>query len=285
MPTAVVCDDDRTVRGAVSAVCAEAGLDVVAETDRSADAAEMARRFDVDVVILDLSLADGSGEHLLTELRAEGSTTAVIVFSAFADDPAKLLRLGARAVVEKPDFELLGAVLGGLGSPATIPGGSADDRRFASRAVEAAPTMWRSPAGVSSHHDLAHSMLTLEAGDAILAVAVVGLDALEGDVGPLLVADCRLAMAAALRDELRVQDLLHEAPGAGGFVALLRGGDARSAGAVWARLTAAVRRDGLPGELKGTAARVDSIGAKDALARAVGALQAAAVGSPPFVSV
>jgi len=45
MPTAVVCDDDRTVRAAVSAVCVDAGLEVVAETDSGADAAEMVRRF------------------------------------------------------------------------------------------------------------------------------------------------------------------------------------------------------------------------------------------------
>lgn len=132
MATAVVCDDDSIVRAAISVVCAEAGLEVVAETDRSVDAAEMVRRFGVDVLILELSLGDGSGEHLLAELQAEGTTTTVIVFTAFGNDPTKLLRLGAREVVEKPDFELLGAVLAGLGSPA----------------------------GVSSHHDLAHSMLT-----------------------------------------------------------------------------------------------------------------------------
>lgn len=92
-------------------------------------------------------------------------------------------------------------------------------------------------------------------------------------------------MAGILREELRVQDFLHEAPEVDGFVAVLCGGDARAAGAVWSRLTAGVRKAGLPGEIKGAVSRVDAIDAKDAVARAIGAFQAASVGSPSFLSV
>lgn len=285
MATVVVCDDDPVARAAVSAVCATAGLEVVAETDNSHDAVEMVRRFGVDVLLLDLSLSDGSGEEALNVLEADGSHASVIVFTAYASDPPRLLRLGAREVVEKPDFERLGAVLGGLGASIGDHAESPDNRRVASREVGTAPKLWRSPAGVSSHHDLTYSLDQMEAGDAALAVTVVGLDLLEADVGPLLVADCRLAVAAILRDELRVQDLLHEAPEVGGFVALIRGGDARASNAVWSRLTEAVRTAGLPGEIKGAASRVDSLGAKDAVARAIGALQPAAIGSSTFLTV
>jgi len=284
MATVVVCDDDPVVRGAVSAVCASAGLEVVAETDSSNDAVEMVRRFGVDVLVLDLSLSDGSGEQTLTALEAEGSHTSVIVFTAYASDPGRLLALGAREVVEKPDFEQLGTVLGGLGTSVDH-ADTPENRRLASREVDTAPKLWCSPAGVSSHQDLAYSLLQMEAGDAALGITVVGLDALEADVGPLLAADCRLAVAAILREQLRVQDLLHEAPEVGGFVALVRGGDARASSAVWSRLTEAVREAGLPGEVKGAASRVDSTGAKDAVARAIGALRPAAIGSSPFLSV
>jgi CheY-like chemotaxis protein len=284
MATVVVCDDDTVVRTAVSAVCASAGLEVVAETDNSHDAVEMVRRFGVDVLVLDLSLPDGSGEQALRTLEAEQSDASVVVFTAYASDPARLLRLGAREVVEKPDFELLGSVLRGLGTSVDHAEGPAN-RRVASREVEAGPRLWRSPSGVSSHQDLAYSLVQMEPGDAALGVTVVGLDALEADVGPLLAADCRLAVAAILHDELRVQDLLHEAPEVGGFIALLRGGDARAAGAVWSRLTEAVRDAGLPGEVKGAASRIDGVGAKEAVARAIGALQPAAAGSSPFLSV
>jgi len=285
MATVVICDDDTVVRAAISSLCADAGLEVVAETDSGTDAAEMVRRFGVGVLVLDLSLSDGSGEQTLATLEAEGAQVAVIVFTAYASDPARLLRLGAREVVEKPDFEMLGDLLASLGPSVDQREGQTDDRRLATREVKTTPKMWRSPAGVSSHHDLTHSLLKLELGDAVLGVTVIGLDALEADVGPLLVADCRLAVAGILGDELRVQDLLHEAPEVDGFVALLRGGDARATGALWSRLTAAVRKAALPGEIKGAASRVDAIGAKDAVDRAVGALQAASVGSPPFLSV
>ena len=248
----------------MSSACADAGLEVVAETDSGADAAEMVRRFDVDVLILDVALADGSGERTLATLDADEASAAIIVFTAYAPDPGKLRRLGARNVVEKPDLELLAEVLGAVGSAVAANGAQA---------------------GVSAHQDLMHALLRMEMGDAVLAVTVVGLDGLEADVGPLLTADCRLAVAGVLRDELRVQDLLHEAPEVQGFVALVRGGDARATGAVWSRLVAGVSAANLPGEVKGAVSRVDTVGANDAVARAIGALQGAAVGSPAFVSV
>ena len=71
-----------------------------------------------------------------------------------------------------------------------------------------------------------------------------------------------------------------------GFVALIRGGDARAAGAVWSRLTAGVSRASLPGEIKGAASRVDTIG-RQGRRRPGGRARCtpAALGSPAFVSV
>jgi CheY-like chemotaxis protein len=284
MPRVVVCDDDALVRATVSTLCEQAGLEVVAETDSGTDALEMVRRFGVDVLVLDLSLNDGSGERTLASLTAEKVEVEVIVFTAYATDPGNLLRLGAREVIEKPDFDRLEEVLTHLGATeedAAPP----EERRTASREVDAGPKIWRSPAGVSSHRDLARALEGLQEGDSIMAVTVVGLEGLEAEVGPLLTADCRLAVAASLRDQLRIQDLLHEAPEVDGFLALLRGGDSRAAGAVWARLISDVRGSSLPGEVKGTASRVDWKGAQDAVARAIGALQGAAIDTPPFVTV
>ena len=284
LATAVVCDDDPVARAAITVSCEEAGLEVVAETDSGSDATELIRRFDVDVLVLDLSLGDGSGERTVESLHADGADVSVVVFTSYASDPWRLLRLGVREVIEKPDFELLQTVLARMGTSIDS-SAPPDERRLASREVFEAPRMWVSPAGVSSCHDLTHSLLGMEVGDAVLAVTIVGLESLETDVGPLLAADCRLAVAGTLREELRVQDLLHEAPEVGGFVALLRGGDARAAGAVWSRLTAALRTSSLPGEVKGATSRVDSMGADDAIARTIGELQSAAVGSPAFISV
>ena len=187
----------------------------------------MVRRFGVDVLVIDVALSDGSGEHTLATLEADGSSAAVVVFTAYAPDRAKLRRLGVQQVVDKPDLGLLRDVLAAVGTTLADAPVQAD-RRAASREVEQSPKLWRSPAGISSYQDLTHSLLRMDTGDAVLAITVVGLDGIETDVGPLLAADCRLAIAGILRDELRVQDLVHEAPEVHGFVALIRGGDARS---------------------------------------------------------
>lgn len=284
MATVVVCDADATVRAAVSEACSEAGLELVAETDTGADAVELVRRFDVDILVLDLSLSNGAGEQTLASLTQEGSATRVVFFTAYAPDPTHLRHLGAREVVDNHDYRRLGHVLSHLKEvvdrAAKVP-----DRRSAARAVDPRPPIWQSPAGVAAHRDLARSLLTMEVGDAVLVITVAGLGALAADVGPLLVADCRLAAAGALRDELRVQDLLHEVPEVDGFAALLRGGDERATGAVWSRLLEEVKAQGLPGEVRGAASRVDAMGATDAVARAIGALHGASSDSPALISV
>ena len=284
MATVVVCDGDGAVRAAVSAACGELGLDLVAETDACADAIELVRRFDVDILVLDLSLGDGAGERTLRVLRDDGSKVRSVIFTAYAPDPLALRGLGAREVVDNHDYARLGHVLSYLRDIADRDT-SQTERRVASHAVIDVPSRWRSPAGVAAHRDMAGVLETLEAGDAVLAVTLAGLDSLEADVGPLLVADCRLAMAGALRDELRVQDLLHEDPTIHGFIALLRGGDERAVGSVWARLQAEVHTQALPGDLRAAASRVDAMGAPDAVARAVGALQSAGPDTPSFQSV
>jgi CheY-like chemotaxis protein len=284
MATAVVCDDDAVARSAITVSCEEAGLEVVAETDSGVDAAELIRRFGVDVLVLDLSLSDGSGERVLERLNADGREVAIVVFTSYASDPWPLMRLGVQEVVAKPDFELLQQVLKRMATSldAALLG---DERRAASREVRPAPKVWRSPSGVSPHHELGPVLEELEMGDSALAVAIVGLESLESDVGALLTADCRLAYASALDSELRIQDLLHEAPEVGGFIALLRGGDARAAGAVWSRFTAKAAAASLPGEVRGAASRVEAAGGNDAAARVFGVLRAANLASPTFVSV
>ena len=284
MATVVVCDGDAAVRAAVSAACADAGLDLVAETDACADAVELVRRFSVDILVLDLSLADGAGERTLRTLRDESSKVRSVIFTAYAPDAVSLRALGARDVVDNRDYTRLGHVLGYLRDTADRDTGHTE-RRLTSHDVVNVPSRWRSPAGVAAHRDMAAAVETLESGDSVLAVTMVGLDTLADDVGPLLVADCRLAMAGALRDELRVQDLLHEEPTIDGFVALLRGGDERAVGAVWSRLLAEVRTQELPGEVRGAASRVDAMGSFDAVSRSVGTLRGIGLESPSFQSV
>ena len=160
MATVVVCDDDPVARAAITVSCEEAGLEVVAETDSGSDAAELVRRFGVDVLVLDLSLADGSGERTLEALTGRGHRgvgrrvhrlrhrplAAPAPRGAGGDREARL------RAPRKPCSR-------GSGTSVDASVRTPDERRLASREVSDAPPLWRSPAGVSSHHDLTHSLL------------------------------------------------------------------------------------------------------------------------------
>jgi DNA-binding response OmpR family regulator len=73
-----------------------------------------------DALVLDVRMPGTSGVDVLTELRAAGWQTPVILISGFGDEAlrASALRLGAAAVLEKPfDFdELTTALCVALGS-------------------------------------------------------------------------------------------------------------------------------------------------------------------------
>jgi CheY-like chemotaxis protein len=277
MPTVVVCDDDSVLRQAISGLCEEAGLRVVAETDRGSDALELVRRFVVDVLVLDLALPDGSGEHILEAIAGDEPRPVVVVFTAYAPNPTHLLRLGAHDVIEKPDLGRLASVLERLA--ATAGAGTADagggDRRRTGREAVPLLSLWQSPSGISSAQDLAHALEQTVEGDTLLVIGVHGLDRVELEAGPVLALDCRLQAGRLLRAIVRVQDTLHEAPEVDGFVAVLRGGDGRAAQVVWKRLVNAVEASGGPGRLTGASATVLDLGAGDALRRAVAAVQAA----------
>ncbi|MGH9275745.1 MAG: response regulator [Acidimicrobiales bacterium] len=279
MVTVVVCDDDAFLRQNVSELCEEAGLTVVAETDRGTDALELVKRFDVDVLLLDLALPDGSGERALEALRDVESQPVVIVLTAYAEDPDRLVRLGAREVIEKPNFSRLEAVLAQLASTAARPPRSMDgidERRRTTRPVPEAPEIWRSPSGICSSHDLVQTLRGTVEGDAILLILTRGLEQVERDVGPTLAADCRLRSAGLLRDTLRVQDVVHEVPEVDGFAAVLRGGDAGAAEAAWNRLVVLVAASRVPGELCGAHTRIDGNGGEAGMARLIEAVGSAA---------
>ncbi len=281
MATVVVCEDDPKLRATLSELCEASGLQVMAETDRGADAVEIVRRFSVDVLLLDLLLVDGPAEPVLQALQDLDPHPTIIVFTAYAANPQLLARLGAREVIEKPNLVRLGEVLervaledraGGGVEPAAALG---DERRRSSRPVAPPPPLWRSPSGISSARDLPASLRDCADGDTLLVISVRGLEAIAADAGPTLLTDCRLGPARLLRHTLRTQDLLFESPEGDAFVAVLRGGDERAADGAWARLVELVKGADLPGEVIGVRARIDTVGGRDALARALAALHAA----------
>jgi CheY-like chemotaxis protein len=259
----VICDDDRALRTAVTALCEAAGLDVVAETDTGTSALDLVRRFHVDVLILDQSLPDMSGERVLEALLAEPDRPEVIVFSAFATDPYQLIELGARAVVDKPDFARLEEVMAALIVSLQEAEERADqDRRTTRRRVAVGPNLPPTADGVASAEDLIATAEHTVVGDSVLVVMAAAGP--EGRVDP----------APLLRSTVRVQDLVHRLAHLDGCVAVLRGGDATAPAGVWGRLQAAVAETGGAAHLRGAWRQVDELGLMTAIDRTEEALLA-----------
>jgi two-component system response regulator NreC len=110
---ALLVDDHQIVRSGVRKVLEATGkIDIVGEAGGVSEALERARLLRPHVVVLDLTLRDGSGLDAIAELRAGG---ARVVILSMQDEPAyarKAFELGAQGYVVKDaaDEELADAI-------------------------------------------------------------------------------------------------------------------------------------------------------------------------------
>ena len=94
----LVVDDHEVVRqGLVSLLERREHFQVVAEAGTAAEAVEMARKFEPDLVIMDVRLPDGSGIEACREIRAELPTTKVVILTSYPDEEAVLSAIIAGA--------------------------------------------------------------------------------------------------------------------------------------------------------------------------------------------
>jgi PAS domain S-box-containing protein len=110
----LIVDDDASVRRLVANRLATQGMSVTPAATGAAALAEL-QHSTFDVVILDLTLSDGSGSEVLRVVREVDAPTHVIVLSAAGaeTDRVRALELGADDYVVKPFFvrELAARVL------------------------------------------------------------------------------------------------------------------------------------------------------------------------------
>jgi two-component system response regulator DevR len=93
-----VVDDHEVVRqGLVSLLERREHFQVVAEAGTAAEAVEMARKFEPDLIIMDVRLPDGSGIEACREIRAEFPTTKVVILTSYPDEEAVLSAIIAGA--------------------------------------------------------------------------------------------------------------------------------------------------------------------------------------------
>ena len=94
----LIVDDHEIVRqGLVALLGRREGFEVVAEAGSVAESIEMARRYQPDVVVMDVRLPDGSGIEACREIRAELPETKVVMLTSYPDDDAVLSAIVAGA--------------------------------------------------------------------------------------------------------------------------------------------------------------------------------------------
>ena len=94
----LVVDDHEVVRqGLVAMLQRRPGFQVVAEAGTAAEAVEMARRHQPDLVVMDVRLPDGSGIEACREIRAEMPGTRVVILTSYPDEDAVLSAIVAGA--------------------------------------------------------------------------------------------------------------------------------------------------------------------------------------------
>lgn len=109
----LLVDDHQIVRSGVKKVLESGGtVEVVGEAAGVREALERTRALRPDVVVLDLTLRDGSGLDVIADMRESG---ARVVILSMQDEPAyarKAFELGAQGYVVKDaaDDELAGAI-------------------------------------------------------------------------------------------------------------------------------------------------------------------------------
>src|SRR3970282_2972674 len=91
-------DAHEVVReGLVALLSRREEFQVVAEAGTVAEALGAARRFDPDLVIMDVRLPDGSGIEACREIRAELPAIRVVMLTSYPDDEAVLSAILAGA--------------------------------------------------------------------------------------------------------------------------------------------------------------------------------------------
>ena len=94
----LIVDDHEVVRqGLVALLDRRDGFQVVAEAGTMAESIEQARKYEPDIVVMDVRLPDGSGIEACREIRAELANTRVVMLTSYPDEEAVLSAIVAGA--------------------------------------------------------------------------------------------------------------------------------------------------------------------------------------------
>lgn len=108
MKTALVIEDEETLRGYFAGVLEKLGIKVITADDGDSAIREMKKNPKVDLIILDLKMKRMGGKEAYPQLKRINPAAKVIVSSAYVgpEDEDELKKMGVDAVLRKP-FPLL----------------------------------------------------------------------------------------------------------------------------------------------------------------------------------
>ena len=95
--TVLLVDDHPLVRDGVAHLLTDGGLNVVGQASSLAEGMRLADAVRADVMVVDVSLGDGSGLDLVTTVRAKRPTMGIVVLTMHNDDETLLEALDAGA--------------------------------------------------------------------------------------------------------------------------------------------------------------------------------------------
>ena len=111
----LIADDHAIVRaGLRQFIASEIDMEVAGEAATGTETVELARKADFDVVLLDISMPEGSGVDTLKQLKQIKPELPVLILSTFSEDQyaVNLLRAGASGYLSKESAsaQLIGAI-------------------------------------------------------------------------------------------------------------------------------------------------------------------------------
>jgi len=153
----VIVDDHPIVReGLAGRINRAEGLEVCGEAEDVADALEIVKTENPDLVVVDLSLKSGQGLDLIKKIKARGMDTKILVSSMYDESlyAERVLRAGALGYVNKQELseKIIDAIREVLAGKIYLSKHMTE--RLLQRAVGSPPQLVQSPIDALSNREL-----------------------------------------------------------------------------------------------------------------------------------